>query len=330
MSEKIRWYNNGIKEIQVKESQKIPDGFIKGRLKKETRVDILCKQISKEELYDKYIIQNLPYHKLKISFDIELTDKDVRRLLTKYGIKKNLKNAAKNNPHNRTHESYVQGGKKSSETQKKNWNNKSDEEKQQWAEKCRQAQLNMPQEVKDKKSKGYTNWYNSLSDEEKTSFNKQKSETAKKTWSENKSEILEKMHKSYKENKRNRLCRTIAEQKMYDCLIEKFIDLQYDVRVDDRYPYYCDFYIPSEDLFIELNAHPSHGRLPFQYLLFEEYSKYPNKWVDVFAKRDVEKQSIAKNNGLNYVMIYPNATLDENLKINNNHYLVEILYNSQS
>ena len=31
----------------------------------------------------------------------------------------------------------------------------------------------------------------------------------------------------------------------------------------DRYPFNCDFYIKSKDLFIEYQGHPSHGYCPF-------------------------------------------------------------------
>lgn len=70
------------------------------------------------------------------------------------------------------------------------------------------------------------------------------------------------MHISAKKNRKERVCRTAIEQKVYNKLIEIYPDLLYDVKVDDRYPYFVDFYIPSKDLFIELNAHPSHGTRP--------------------------------------------------------------------
>ena len=33
---------------------------------------------------------------------------------------------------------------------------------------------------------------------------------------------------------------------------------------DDRYPFACDFYIPSLDLFIECNYHWTHGGKPYE------------------------------------------------------------------
>ena len=101
--------------------------------------------------------------------------------------------------------------------------------------------------------------------------------------------------------------------------------------MNDKYPYYCDFYIPSLELFIELQAHPSHGRLPINKLSVDEYSKYSAKWVDVFARRDVEKINKAKKNNINLIRIYPRASLKENLELNEYKFLdlVEICYYSQ-
>ena len=62
---------------------------------------------------------------------------------------------------------------------------------------------------------------------------------------------------------------------MFDTIIQYYPDVIYDVIVDGRYPYYCDFYIPSEDLFIELNAHPSHGSKPISMIPFASPSFLP-------------------------------------------------------
>lgn len=84
----------------------------------------------------------------------------------------------------------------------------------------------------------------------------------------------------------------------------------------DRYPYHCDFYIVEDDLFIELNAHWTHGGRPFdkndfscqkQLELWEEKAKtsqfYKNAII-TWTKRDVEKAKCAKENKLNYWVIY--------------------------
>ena len=86
---------------------------------------------------------------------------------------------------------------------------------------------------------------------------------------------------------------------------------------DDRYPFNCDFYIPSEDLFIEINAHWTHGGKPYD-PNDEECQKQLNKWqasakeyhknaINTWTCRDVNKIKIAKLNNLNYLTIYSNS-----------------------
>lgn len=91
---------------------------------------------------------------------------------------------------------------------------------------------------------------------------------------------------------------------------------------DPRYPYQCDFYIPSEDLFIELNYHQSHGLHPFNPNNQEDV-ELVNSWREkqnidgpknqywgyekVFTKTDPEKLNCAIKNKLNYLVIYRNG-----------------------
>ena len=323
----VRWYNNSEKEIQLNINEPIPEGFVRGRLPKPKKIDTLKSIVSKEDLYQKFIVENVLLKDLSIIYGI--SNSDVRQLLNYYKITKDPKLQAKNRDCSHSHEQALIIGRKSSKTQKQNWDNKSQKDKREWSEKCRQAQKNISPEKRAEITKKCTQWYSDLNQQEKDTINAIRSNTLKQRWKVSGEEIQSKRKKTERQNRKLRLCRSVAEQKMYDTLIKYYSDVQYDVRVDDRYPYYCDFYIPDEDLFIELNAHPSHGRLPYSELSFEEYSNYPLKWVDVFARRDVEKQQTAKDNNLNYLMIYPQATLDENLNINNNHKLVELLYNSQ-
>lgn len=84
----------------------------------------------------------------------------------------------------------------------------------------------------------------------------------------------------------------------------------------ERYPFYCDFYILEDDLFIELNAHWTHGGKPYdpndpecaeKLNIWKEKSKqskfYENA-IKTWTERDVEKQRVAKENNLNYQVIY--------------------------
>ena len=96
----------------------------------------------------------------------------------------------------------------------------------------------------------------------------------------------------------------------------KEIDKEKFIYKEDRYPFYCDFYIVEDDLFIELNTHWTHGGKPYdpddkecqeQLATWEEKAKtsqfYANA-IKTWTERDVEKRRVAKENNLNYKVIY--------------------------
>ena len=107
-----------------------------------------------------------------------------------------------------------------------------------------------------------------------------------------------------------------AEEELYVVACKYFgkdnVKREYDK--DSRYPFRCDFYIPSEDLFIELNLHPSHGNHPFDpnneedVKLLESLKEKDDEWskmiIDVWTNRDVNKTKTAKKNNLKYITIY--------------------------
>lgn len=85
---------------------------------------------------------------------------------------------------------------------------------------------------------------------------------------------------------------------------------------EERYPFYCDFYIKEDDLFIELNLHWTHGGRPYdpndakcqrQLQLWQEKaktSKFYQQAIETWTIRDVKKLETAKKNNLNYKTIY--------------------------
>lgn len=85
---------------------------------------------------------------------------------------------------------------------------------------------------------------------------------------------------------------------------------------DERYPFYCDFYIKSQDLFIELNLHWTHGGILFdtsdnrciqQLQEWEERainSQFYRNAIETWTKRDVEKITTARKNNLHYIVLY--------------------------
>ena len=88
---------------------------------------------------------------------------------------------SKGKPSSRSHESYIEGGKKSGQTQRINWKNKSEEEKQEWSIKQSIAHLNSPT-FKYKIKKTNLAYINSLTQEQRDAQNKMRSESCKKWW----------------------------------------------------------------------------------------------------------------------------------------------------
>ena len=127
-----------------------------------------------------------------------------------------------------------------------------------------------------------------------------------------------KLTKEYLTKKKNNSFNTsCVEQNLYEQLLEenkhKTIYRQYK---DERYPFYCDFYIVEDDLFIELNAHWTHGGMPFdendpkcieQLNSWKEKAKTSQFYaqaIETWTVRDVAKRKYAEENKLNIKFIY--------------------------
>ncbi|MBR6908024.1 hypothetical protein IKN40_06120, partial [bacterium] len=77
-----------------------------------------------------------------------------------------------------------------------------------------------------------------------------------------------------------------------------------------KYPYNCDFYIPKIDLYIECNYHWTHGGHAYEgnendlnliNIWKQKNTKYYDKAIICWSKRDVKKRNIAKENNLNWI-----------------------------
>ena len=109
---------------------------------------------------------------------------------------------------------------------------------------------------------------------------------------------------------------SFCENDLYEMLISYFgeDDVEYQYDKDIRYPFACDFYVKSRDLFIELNGTWTHGRHWFdvnndadisQMMLWKSKntSYYDNAIVN-WVQSDVKKRNTAKQNNLNYVVFW--------------------------
>lgn len=121
-------------------------------------------------------------------------------------------------------------------------------------------------------------------------------------------------------NKRRELkeFESIGEEIVYDMLVDKFgeddVIYQYGVHpYDARYPYSCDFYIKSFDLFIEMNIHYSHSDHWFDENNHDDLLKV-NQWkmdskkyrkaIHQWTETDVAKRNSARDNHLNYLVFW--------------------------
>jgi hypothetical protein len=102
------------------------------------------------------------------------------------------------------------------------------------------------------------------------------------------------------------------EENVFDML-----SLVYDVKRQyrsDVYPFSCDFYIPSLDLYIEYNGTWTHGGHPFDETNEDDLSmlqnwkdkhtKYYNNAIYTWTTLDVKKRKIAHDNGLNHIELW--------------------------
>ena len=123
----------------------------------------------------------------------------------------------------------------------------------------------------------------------------------------NKSYNTKKLHKSFNTSK----IENLFEQYLIDNNIN--YETQYK---SDEYPFKSDFYIIDYNLYIEINAHWTHGFHLFNKDNNDDIQKL-NEWkqkntefynnaIKTWSIRDVNKYNIAMKNNLNYLVIYSN------------------------
>lgn len=104
------------------------------------------------------------------------------------------------------------------------------------------------------------------------------------------------------------------EEELHLYIKERFPNVRRQYYDKNRYPYRCDFYIPSLDYFIELNAHWTHNTHPYDphsiedQKKVEEWKSKHTRFYDLALKcwtiSDVNKRQTAKNNNLHYKEVW--------------------------
>lgn len=144
------------------------------------------------------------------------------------------------------------------------------------------------------------------------------SKAIKAAWLQRKVQMLQKSYNTKKSH--HTFNSSSIENLTYNLLLQIFLkeDIEHNLKPykDARYPYNCDFYIKSLDLFIECNYHWTHGKEPFNENKKEHLDKL-NVWKEkaksskfyqnaiyVWSVLDIRKRQYAMNNNLNWLCFY--------------------------
>ena len=115
-------------------------------------------------------------------------------------------------------------------------------------------------------------------------------------------------------HKNNSFNKSKAEDNYYKFLLEYYSDNDIERNhYTDKYPFRCDFYIYSEDKYIECNYHWTHGGKPYEgtkedldkiKLWKSKNTKFYNNAINTWSILDVKKFNISKKNNINYLVFW--------------------------
>ena len=150
--------------------------------------------------------------------------------------------------------------------------------------------------------------------------NYSKTEEYKKNYKEKINIIQKKINETKRKN--NSFVTSIPENKIFNKLQDKY-EIVFRNYKSEKYPFNCDFYIPSLDLYIEYNGTWYHGGHPFDPNILEDSTRvellnkkakelnYKNELkksylyaIEVWTVRDPLKRETACKNGLNYLEFF--------------------------
>ena len=264
--------------------------------------------LDKDELYRLYIIEN---KSLQVCSDLlNTTVAIVRRNLRDYNIKKS--------------QTLIHlGGRKTLDALPADEKAKRSKAQSERSKQTRNNIKNDPVKLEQftlKQSESHKKFWSEISDERLDEISKTLSNAQLNRTPEQKAEKLAKEIATKRKNKS--FTKSQPEDNYYQYLIEKYgkenVIRQY---TDSRYKnddtgklLLCDFYIPSEDLFIECNYHWTHGGKPFDanddacITKLSEWQKHTGKYWDraiyVWTYLDPKKREIAKKSKLNFIEVY--------------------------
>lgn len=131
-----------------------------------------------------------------------------------------------------------------------------------------------------------------------------------------KTNTIEAKEKQYETKKKNKSFNSSKKEKeCFDLIFKIYPDVITQYR-SEKYPFNCDFYIPSIDTYIEYNGSWTHGGHPFDINnendinilnTWKEKSKNSNFYknaINTWTERDVNKRNCAISNGLKFYEFY--------------------------
>lgn len=116
---------------------------------------------------------------------------------------------------------------------------------------------------------------------------------------------------------------SVCEEVLYEMLCDVFgVDDVVRQYYSELYPFACDFYIKSRDMYVELNASWTHGNRWFTgddddkcvlSVWSDRNTKYYRNAINVWTDADVKKREMAMQADLNYVVFWDSALRDAEL-----------------
>lgn len=261
--------------------------------------------VDKDVLYDLYIKQNLLRE--EVAEKLGLKENLVKRKLHKFGIKKSVDGHIANIRKSCMKKFGLPNGgwapktqAKIKKTNKERYGSESYLQCEDYKKKtadtlAKRGVVNVFQleEVKEKSANTMVRKYGARHNSQVPSIQKKRSETKRKNGT---------FHTSK------------PEQEIKKLLEGRFPDLEYQYR-SELYPFSCDFYIPSLDLYIEYQGTWTHGRKPFEgteedlqlvekWKRLSEKSSFYKNAVYVWTKSDILKRETARKNDLNWIEFF--------------------------
>lgn len=255
------------------------------------------KQHCKECLQEKYGVDNV--------YQLESTKQKIRETnLERYGVEMSLQNASIK--------------EKAKRTCRRKYGSENVSQTEHWKQKVKETNNaryggNAPAcsvEVQSKMQKTCAERYGVSSFTKTNKF--------KRLW-KNKEFVRNVKEKEYRTKKKNNsFKKSTPETNILNLLLENYPGTKYQYSSDPRYPFNCDFYIPSLDLFIEYNGHWTHNEHFFDINDADDLkrlnemkeraknSNFYNVAIDIWTKRDPLKLKTAKENNLNYLVLWTN------------------------